>query len=169
MNAKDLFDILLENDGNAVAAKEIDAASSAYSEKLGYKSGDEADAGLTEYTLDVHRIAFAAGVAFAFDMKNGKSTATVGSESSSLTWEKLEEKQSELVCDIRADLEGVSAMAEALHTLACGAMEDGKMDPYYCSAIYGLWRAIDNLDADINRRQDALCKERLPLVQGVLK
>ena len=53
--------------------------------------------------------------------------------------------------------------------LRSGAMEDGKMEPYYCSAIYGLWRAIDNLDADINRRQDALCKERLPLVQGALK
>lgn len=85
-------------------------------------------------------------------------------ENKVLTWETLEGKQSELVVDIRADLEGLSAMAEALHTLACGAMEDGKMDPYYCSAIYGLWRAIDNLDADINRRQDALCKERLPLV-----
>lgn len=161
MNAKDLFSILLENDGNAVAAKEIDAASSAYSEKLGYKSGDEADVGLTEYTLDIHRIAFAAGVRFAFDMKNGESNAQ--------TWGTLEGKQSELVVDIRADLEGLSAMAEALHTLACGAMEDGKMEPYYCSAIYGLWRAIDNLDADINRRQDALCKERLPLVQGALK
>ena len=98
---------------------------------------------------------------FAFDMKNGESNAQ--------TWETLEGKQSELVVDIRADLEGLSAMAEALHTLACGAMEDGKMEPYYCSAIYGLWRAIDNLDADINRRQDALCKERLPLVQGALK
>ena len=43
------------------------------------------------------------------------------------------------------------------------------MEPYYYSAIYGLWRAIDNLDADINRRQDALCKELLPLVQGALK
>lgn len=161
MNAKDLFSILLENDGNAVAAKEIDAASSAYSEKLGYKSGDEADVELTEYTLDIHQIAFAAGVRFAFDMKNGESNAQ--------TWGTLEGKQSELVVDIRADLEGLSAMAEALHTLACGAMEDGKMEPYYCSAIYGLWRAIDNLDADINRRQDALCKERLPLVQGALK
>lgn len=161
MNAKDLFSILLENDGNAVAAKEIDAASSAYSEKLGYKSGDEADVGLTEYTLDIHQIAFAAGVRFAFDMKNGESNAQ--------TWGTLEGKQSELVVDIRADLEGLSAMAEALHTLACGATEDGKMEPYYCSAIYGLWRAIDNLDADINRRQDALCKERLPLVQGALK
>ena len=161
MNAKDLFSILLENDGNAVAAKEIDAASSAYSEKLGYKSGDEADVGLTEYTLDIYQIAFAAGVRFAFDMKNGESNAQ--------TWGTLEGKQSELVVDIRADLEGLSAMAEALHTLACGAMEDGKIEPYYCSAIYGLWRAIDNLDADINRRQDALCKERLPLVQGALK
>ena len=161
MNAKDLFSILLENDGNAVAAKEIDAASSAYSEKLGYKSGDEADVELTEYTLDIHQIAFAAGVRFAFDMKNGESNAQ--------TWGTLEGKQSELVVDIRTDLEGLSAMAEALHTLACGAVEDGKMDPRYCSAIYGLWRAIDNLDADINRRQDALCKERLPLVQGALK
>lgn len=90
-------------------------------------------------------------------------------ENKLLTWETLEGKQSELVVDIRTDLEGLSAMAEALHTLACGAVEDGKMDPRYCSAIYGLWRAIDNLDADINRRQDALCKERLPLVQGALK
>ena len=87
-------------------------------------------------------------------------------KNNTITWEMLEGKQSELVCDIRADLEGLSAMAEALHTLSAGAVEDGKMDPYYCSAIYGLQRAIDNLDAHISRRQEALCKERLPLMQS---
>lgn len=82
------------------------------------------------------------------------------------TWETIEGKQNDLVCDIQADLEGISAMAEALHMLAGSAVEDGKMDPYYCSGIYGLQRAIDNLAAYISRRQDALCKERLPLLQS---
>lgn len=87
-------------------------------------------------------------------------------KNNTITWEALEHKHSELVVDIRADLEGVSAIADGLYRLAAMAVEDGKMDQHLCSMIYGLQRAIDNLDESIGIKQDILCKERMLLLQN---
>lgn len=83
-----------------------------------------------------------------------------------ITWGDLDQMHEDLWLEVRAALEGLHALADALHSKIAFEVEDGNVEPWVAQSVNGLALSINNLDIMAGNGLDAIAKARKNLDRG---